>query len=100
MLIFQVVSVLLEEGETLNPNKLNRNMMDIPFSDGYLSLGVASVPFLADRPITIIRFPRHHSNMLLTVHKNVIFVSIMQYGNVQVYIPFITLECSTDHPQH
>ncbi|KDR24443.1 WD repeat-containing protein 60 isoform X2 [Zootermopsis nevadensis] len=69
----QVVSVLLEEGETVNANKFDRNMKDIPFSDGYISLGLASVPFLADRPVTIIRFPRHRSNLLLTVHKNVIF---------------------------
>jgi hypothetical protein len=89
--------VLLEEEETLNTNKLNVNMMDIPFSDGYVSLGVEAVPFLADRPVTIIRFPRHHSNLLLTVHKDIIFVSIIQYGNDQVYIPFFTLMCSTDH---
>lgn len=91
MLIFQVVSVLLEEGETLNANKLNRNMRNIPFSDGYISLGVSSVPFLADTHITIIRFLRHHSNLLLTVHRNIIFVSIIQYRNVLVYVPFITL---------
>lgn len=84
----------------MNANKFDRNMKDIPFSDGYISLGLASVPFLADRPVTIIRFPRHRSNLLLTVHKNVIFVSIIKNGNVQAYIPFITLKCSTDYPKH
>ncbi|XP_069694505.1 cytoplasmic dynein 2 intermediate chain 1 [Periplaneta americana] len=69
----QVISVLLEEGEILSANKLTRNMMDIPFSDGYISLGVENVPFLAGRPITMLRFPHHHSNLLLTVHKNVEF---------------------------
>lgn len=75
-------------------NKLNRNMMDVPFSDGYISLGVESIPFLADRPITILRFPHHRSNLLLTVHKSIAFVSIMKDRNVEVYIQYITVQWS------
>jgi hypothetical protein len=82
LLILQVVSVLLEEGDMLSASKLNRNMMDIPFSDGYISLGVESVPFLANRPITLIRFPLRHSSMLLTVHNNIALVSIIKDGDV------------------
>jgi hypothetical protein len=82
VLILQVVLVLLEEREMLSVNKLNRNMMEIPFSDGYISLGVESVPFLADRPIAIIRFPHCHSSLLLTVHNNTALVSIMKDGSV------------------
>ena len=82
LLMFQVVLVLLEEREMPSANKLNRNMMDIPFSDGYISLGVESVPFLADRPTSIICFARHHANILLTVHNNIAFVSIIKPGHV------------------
>jgi hypothetical protein len=74
----QVVLVLLEEREMLSAKMLNRNMVDIPFSDGYLSLGVESVPFLADIPITIIRFPCCNSSLLLTVHNNTALVCIMK----------------------
>jgi hypothetical protein len=98
--ILQVVSVLLEEGEMLSANKLNRNMMDIPFSDGYISLGVESVPFLAGRPVTIICFPHRHSSLLLTVHNKTALVSIMNDASVQPSIQYITVQCSTGHPQH
>jgi hypothetical protein len=84
MLMFQVVLVLLEEREMPCANKLNKNMMDIPFSDGYISLGVESVPLLADRPISIVCFPRHHANVLLTVHNNIAFVSMTKDGHVSM----------------
>jgi hypothetical protein len=83
VLMLQVVSVLLEEREMRSSNKLNRNMMDIPFSDGYISLGVESVPFLADRPVTIIRFPGCRSSLLLTVHNDTALVSTMKDGTVE-----------------
>jgi hypothetical protein len=82
--MLQVVLVLLEEREMPSAKKLNRNMMDIPFSDGYISLGVESIPFLADRPISIVCFPHHHANLLLTVHKNTAFVSITKDGHVSM----------------
>ena len=82
--MFQVVLVLLEEREMPSANKLHRNMMDIPFSDGYISLGVESVPFLADRPISIVRFPHYHASLLLTVHNNTVFVSIIRDGHVSI----------------
>ena len=76
--------MLLEERGMPSANKLHRNMMDIPFSDGYISLGVESVPFLADRPISVICFPHHHANLLLTVHNNTVFVSIIKDGHISM----------------
>ena len=84
LFMFQVVLVLLEERERPSGNKLHRNMMDIPFSDGYISLGVESVPFLVDRPISVVCFPRHHASLLLTVHNNSVFVSIIRVGRVSM----------------
>lgn len=84
LVMFQVVLVLLEEREMPSANKLHRNMMDIPFSDGYISLGVESVPFLADRTISVICFPCHHASHLLTVHNNTVFVSIIKDGHVSM----------------
>jgi len=104
--MFQVVLVLLEEREMPSANKLHRNMMDIPFSDGYISLGVESVPFLADRPISIVCFPRHHASLLLTVHNNTVFVSIIKDGHVSMeqchpghYIIFKLLNAGQKNPQ-
>lgn len=92
VLILQVVSVLLEEREVLSMNNLNRNMMDIPFSDGYISLGVESVPFLVDRPVTIIRFPHRHSNLLLTVHNKTTLVSNIKDGSVHSSVQYIAVQ--------
>ncbi|PSN50801.1 hypothetical protein C0J52_13915 [Blattella germanica] len=70
-LMFQTMLVLLEEGQKTGSNMLNKNTKEIPFSDGFISLGIESVPFLAGRTVSDLQFPHLHSNTLLTVHKKI-----------------------------
>ena len=69
LFLFQVVLMLLEEGQQSGSGMLNKNKMEITFSDGFIALGMESLPFLACTNVTALRFPRHHSTLLLSVHK-------------------------------
>ncbi|KAJ9586214.1 hypothetical protein L9F63_020123 [Diploptera punctata] len=79
MLCFEtgVMLMLLEEGQKSGSSMLNRNTMEVPFSEGFISLGVESVPLLAGTSVKSLRFPLHHSMILLTVHKNNVGINVM-----------------------
>nr|CAD7255791.1 unnamed protein product [Timema shepardi] len=78
----QVMLILLEESYTQNGGELIMNPVDLGFSDGFTSLGVSDVPFLAERAVTSICFPHHLTTMLLTVHQRLQRAACTDYNPV------------------
>ncbi|XP_063216273.1 cytoplasmic dynein 2 intermediate chain 1 isoform X2 [Bacillus rossius redtenbacheri] len=64
----QVVSILLEESQMHDGSLLRPSPGDLTFSEGFITLNVESVPFLANRSVTCLCFHRAVPNLLLTVH--------------------------------
>ncbi|XP_067012310.2 cytoplasmic dynein 2 intermediate chain 1 [Anabrus simplex] len=64
----QVVLRLLESSSSGGGSHLTTSEQLPAFSNGYLSVCAEDVPFLAGRPVTLVRFPPHSASTLLTVH--------------------------------
>lgn len=59
---------VLEETSSGTQGLLKSNKADLGFSQGFITLGTDSVPFLKNRKVSKICFVPHQPNTLLSVH--------------------------------
>ncbi|XP_052127244.1 cytoplasmic dynein 2 intermediate chain 1 isoform X3 [Frankliniella occidentalis] len=66
----QLMLNILEETSSGTQGILKSNKVDLGFSQGFITLGTDSVPFLENRRVTKICFIPHQPNSVLTVHQS------------------------------
>ncbi|KAK3930958.1 Cytoplasmic dynein 2 intermediate chain 1 [Frankliniella fusca] len=66
----QLMLNILEETSSGTQGILKSNKADLGFSQGFITLGTDSVPFLENRRVTNICFTPHQPNSILSVHES------------------------------
>lgn len=83
---------ILEETSSGTQGILKSNKVDLGFSQGFITLGTDSVPFLENRRVTKICFIPHQPNSVLTVHQS--SSDKVKYPVIKLTLTFLAMTSS------